>query len=64
MDWLDVTPNESVIYIAFGSYADIPNQLMEEIAQALIKSGGPFLWVAREGVNGKKWRKSWCAKRN
>ncbi|XP_004242781.2 UDP-glycosyltransferase 75C1-like [Solanum lycopersicum] len=53
IDWLDEKPNESVIYIAFGSYAEISNQLMEEIAQGLLKSGRPFLWVIRKGIKGE-----------
>ncbi|KAK4713094.1 hypothetical protein R3W88_019001 [Solanum pinnatisectum] len=53
MDWLDEKPNELVIYIAFGSYAEISNQLMEERAEGLLKSGRPFLWVVRKGINGE-----------
>ncbi|XP_060178851.1 UDP-glycosyltransferase 75C1-like [Lycium barbarum] len=54
MEWLDLRPNESVIYIAFGSYTEISTQLMEEIGQGLLKCGRPFLWVIREGPNGEK----------
>ncbi|KAH0649904.1 hypothetical protein KY284_029816 [Solanum tuberosum] len=54
MEWLDEKPNESVIYIAFGSYVEIPNQLMEDIAQGLLKSGRPFLWVVWRSKNGGK----------
>ncbi|KAM3357100.1 UDP-glycosyltransferase 75C1 [Capsicum galapagoense] len=53
MDWLDSRANESVIYIAFGSYSEISSQLMEEIAQGLVKCGRPFLWVIREGKEGE-----------
>ncbi|OIT28529.1 PREDICTED: crocetin glucosyltransferase, chloroplastic-like [Nicotiana attenuata] len=54
MEWLDTRSKESVIYIAFGSYSEISSQLMEEIAQGLVKCGRPFLWVIREGKEGKK----------
>ncbi|MCD7472181.1 hypothetical protein HAX54_013189 [Datura stramonium] len=54
MDWLDKRSNGSVIYIAFGSYAEISSQLMEEIGQGLLKCGRPFLWVIRQGQNGEK----------
>ncbi|KAM3357103.1 UDP-glycosyltransferase 75C1 [Capsicum galapagoense] len=54
MDWLNLMTNESVIYIAFGSYTEISSQLMEEIGQGLLKCGRPFLWVIREGQNGEK----------
>ncbi|CAN4090848.1 unnamed protein product [Withania somnifera] len=52
MDWLDSMTKESVIYIAFGSYSEIPSQLMEEIAQGLVKCGRPFLWVIRDNKGG------------
>ncbi|KAJ8530774.1 hypothetical protein K7X08_023655 [Anisodus acutangulus] len=54
MEWLDLRPNGSVIYIAFGSYAEISSQMMGEIGQGLLKCGRPFLWVIREGQNGEK----------
>ncbi|CAN4090847.1 unnamed protein product [Withania somnifera] len=54
VEWLDSRPNESVIYIAFGSYAEISSPLMEEIGQGLLKCERPFLWVIREGQNGEK----------
>lgn len=54
MDYLDSKAKESVIYIAFGSYSQIPDQLMEEIAQGLVLCKRPFLWVIREGPNGEK----------
>ncbi|CAN4120860.1 unnamed protein product [Withania somnifera] len=54
MEWLDSMPNESVIYVAFGSYSEISSQLMEEIGQGLLKCGRPFLWVVREGKKGGK----------
>ncbi|MCD9642523.1 hypothetical protein HAX54_029365 [Datura stramonium] len=54
MDYLDSKAKESVVYVAFGSYSQIPNQLMEEIAQGLVLCKRPFLWVIREG----EWRKA------
>ncbi|KAG5588627.1 hypothetical protein H5410_049061 [Solanum commersonii] len=63
MNWLDTMTKESVIYIAFGSYSEISNQLMEEIGQGLIKCGRPFLWVIREENKGEKQGKivRWCS---
>nr|WIW42793.1 UDP-glycosyltransferase [Nicotiana tabacum] len=54
IEWLDSKAKESVVYVAFGSYSMIPNQLMEEIAQGLVLCKRPFLWVIREGLNGEK----------
>nr|WIW42902.1 UDP-glycosyltransferase [Nicotiana tabacum] len=50
MEWLNAKPNASVVYVAFGSYSELPKQMMEEIAQGLIGSERPFLWV----INGEK----------
>ncbi|KAJ8541952.1 hypothetical protein K7X08_016818 [Anisodus acutangulus] len=49
MDWLDFMPNASVVYVAFGSYSELSNQMMEEIAKGLVKSKRPFLWIIRDG---------------
>ncbi|KAH0710689.1 hypothetical protein KY284_012116 [Solanum tuberosum] len=53
-NYMDSKAKESVIYIAFGSYSQIPNQLMEEIAYGLVLCKRPFLWIIREGANGEK----------
>ncbi|KAG8371363.1 hypothetical protein BUALT_Bualt13G0079900 [Buddleja alternifolia] len=47
VEWLDSQEKLSVIYVAFGSYAEISKPQMEEIAKGLIKSQRPFLWVIR-----------------
>ncbi|KAF3655385.1 hypothetical protein FXO38_14710 [Capsicum annuum] len=49
MDWLDSSRNGSIVYVAFGSYSELSNQMMEEIAKGLVKSKRPFLWVIRDG---------------
>nr|GMD63114.1 crocetin glucosyltransferase, chloroplastic-like [Ipomoea batatas] len=52
VEWLDSQPKGSVIYVAFGSYSDLPNAMMEEIGQGLVQSKMPFLWVIRETLTG------------
>ncbi|XP_019179979.1 PREDICTED: crocetin glucosyltransferase, chloroplastic-like [Ipomoea nil] len=52
IEWLDSQPKGSVVYVAFGSYADLPTAMMEEIAQGLLQSKMPFLWVIRETLTG------------
>lgn len=47
LKYLDSAGAESVIYIAFGSYSELPPRQMAAIAAALIKTGRPFLWVIR-----------------
>nr|GMD68007.1 crocetin glucosyltransferase, chloroplastic-like [Ipomoea batatas] len=54
IEWLDSQPKGSVIYIAFGSYSDLPSTMVDQIAQALVESKMPFLWVLRETANGEK----------
>ncbi|XP_021719003.1 UDP-glycosyltransferase 74B1-like [Chenopodium quinoa] len=46
--WLDTKPSNSVIYISFGSMAEIPGKQVEELAWGLKNLESPFLWVFRE----------------
>lgn len=48
MNWLDSALNASVIYVSFGSYSELPSEMMEEIGKGLVKSKRPFLWVIRD----------------
>lgn len=48
MKWLEKKPPESVIYISFGSMADIAAKQVEEIAWGLKASNQNFLWVVKE----------------
>ncbi|KAH7550419.1 hypothetical protein ACOSP7_024262 [Xanthoceras sorbifolium] len=50
-EWLDRKPENSVIYVSFGSMADIARKQAEEIARGLQASNRPFLWVARDMEN-------------
>lgn len=52
--YLECAEKESVIYIAFGSYSELPKPQMEAIAEALISSGRPFLWVIRGSEDREK----------
>ncbi|XP_047322662.1 UDP-glycosyltransferase 90A1-like [Impatiens glandulifera] len=55
MDWLDMKleNGESVLYIAFGSQAELSREVFEEIQIGLEKSEVNFLWVVR-GFEDKK----------
>uniref|UniRef100_A0A2P2JTY1 Glycosyltransferase n=1 Tax=Rhizophora mucronata TaxID=61149 RepID=A0A2P2JTY1_RHIMU len=48
IEWLNTKPPSSVVYISFGSIASLKQDQCDEIAQGLINSGLPFLWVMRE----------------
>ncbi|CAL1358012.1 unnamed protein product [Linum trigynum] len=59
MDWLDqkYVEGESVLFVAFGSQADISLEQLKEIAAGLEDSGANFLWVLRDkeaGLLGKE----------
>ncbi|XP_062206774.1 anthocyanidin 5,3-O-glucosyltransferase-like [Phragmites australis] len=45
--WLDMQPDNSVVFLSFGSMGTFPKKQLEEIAIGLEKSGQRFLWVVR-----------------
>ncbi|CAN6332096.1 unnamed protein product [Urochloa humidicola] len=49
MAWLDAQPPRSVVYVAFGSVVSIGRGEMLEVAEGLVATGRPFLWVVRDG---------------
>ncbi|KDP33462.1 hypothetical protein JCGZ_07033 [Jatropha curcas] len=53
MQWLteQITPN-SVIYVSFGTQADLSDAQLDEVAFGLEESGFPFVWAVRS--------KTWC----
>lgn len=53
MKWLDTKPNNSVVYISFGSLANLGEEQMEELAFGLLSSSHYFLWVVRGSEEGK-----------
>uniref|UniRef100_A0A1J3ICJ9 Glycosyltransferase n=2 Tax=Noccaea caerulescens TaxID=107243 RepID=A0A1J3ICJ9_NOCCA len=50
-NWLDKRPQGSVVYVAFGSMAQLNNVQMEELASAV--SNFSFLWVVRPSEEAK-----------
>lgn len=48
MEWLDSRPEESVVYLSFGSLALIKKRQMEEILRGLKESGRPYLLAVRK----------------
>ncbi|CAI0438677.1 unnamed protein product [Linum tenue] len=50
--WLDeraVAPPGSVMYVSFGTQADVSSAQLDELAHGLEMSGVPFVWVVRSG---------------
>ncbi|KAK7339513.1 hypothetical protein VNO77_20184 [Canavalia gladiata] len=71
MKWLDDKPKGFVVYVSFGSMAELSEEQMEELAYGLSDSGCYFLWVVRASEEtklpkdiGKKSEKglvvTWC----
>jgi hypothetical protein len=48
MDWLDLQPLGSVVFLCFGSLGSLEVKQVEQIAIGLEKSAVRFLWVLRE----------------
>ncbi|KAI7746823.1 hypothetical protein M8C21_026256 [Ambrosia artemisiifolia] len=53
MNWLNNKPKHSVVYVAFGSLAQLGPDQMEEIAWSLSDTDVNFLWVVRAEEEGK-----------
>ncbi|XP_022759823.1 UDP-glycosyltransferase 74G1-like [Durio zibethinus] len=72
MSWLSGKPKGSVVYVSFGSMAEVDVEQMREVAWGLKGSNYYFLWVVRESEEAKlpkdfieeTWEKglvvSWC----
>ncbi|KAL6637888.1 hypothetical protein ACP70R_025460 [Stipagrostis hirtigluma subsp. patula] len=58
LTWLDAQAPGSVIYVAFGSLTVFDATRLQELADGLVLTGRPFLWVVRpnfaDGV-GEAW---------
>ncbi|XP_010026163.2 UDP-glycosyltransferase 72E1 [Eucalyptus grandis] len=52
MDWLDMQPTESVIYVSFGSGGTLSAKQTSELAWGLELSQHKFIWVVRPPVDG------------
>ncbi|KAF4402719.1 hypothetical protein CsatB_019956 [Cannabis sativa] len=48
--WLDECPDDSVLYVCFGSQKLLKRQQMEALASALEQSGIQFIWVVKTGT--------------
>lgn len=56
ISWLNTQKPKSVLYVSFGSIADMGGNEFLEMAWGLANSKQPFLWVVRPGlVRGSEW---------
>lgn len=53
-NWLSAKPEGSVIYVSFGSMANLAQEQMEELAWGLKENNNYFLWVIRTSKEEKK----------
>ncbi|XP_024970293.1 UDP-glycosyltransferase 88A1-like [Cynara cardunculus var. scolymus] len=54
LNWLDLQPSQSVVYLCFGSLGLFSSHQLKEIATGLEKSGQRFLWVVRTPPSNNK----------
>ncbi|KAM0014274.1 putative UDP-glucuronosyl/UDP-glucosyltransferase, UDP-glycosyltransferase family [Helianthus debilis subsp. tardiflorus] len=54
LNWLDLQPSGSVVYLCFGSLGVFSSEQLKEIAKGLEMSGVRFLWVVRSPPSNKK----------
>ncbi|KAJ0251113.1 hypothetical protein HA466_0134970 [Hirschfeldia incana] len=52
LDWLNQQPDESVLYISFGSGGSLTTKLLTELAWGLEQSHQRFVWVVRPPIDG------------
>ncbi|KAA8532158.1 hypothetical protein F0562_006700 [Nyssa sinensis] len=53
MNWLNNKQIGSVVYVSFGSLANLGEEQMEELAYGLMRSNNYFLWVVRASEESK-----------
>ncbi|XP_074322442.1 UDP-glucosyltransferase 74AE2-like isoform X3 [Apium graveolens] len=51
--WLDGKDSDSVVYVSFGSLANLEQDYMDEIAWGLLDSKCSFIWVVRDTEKSK-----------
>ncbi|KAL6911876.1 hypothetical protein ACP4OV_000681 [Aristida adscensionis] len=54
MEWLNVHPEKSVVYLSFGSLITYTSRQVEEILHGLQRCGRPYLWVIRKEGRSKE----------
>nr|AKA44587.1 UGTPg35 [Panax ginseng] len=60
--WLNTKPKGSVVYVGFGSMANLSEDQMEELAWGLKESNYNFLWVVRDSEEAAKLPKNFAQK--
>ncbi|KAF8407959.1 hypothetical protein HHK36_007099 [Tetracentron sinense] len=53
LKWLETKPTKSVIYVSFGSIAELEPKQMQELAMGLKGTGKHFIWVLKDSEHRK-----------
>ncbi|KAJ4980649.1 hypothetical protein NE237_031486 [Protea cynaroides] len=53
MNWLNMRETGSVVYVSYGSIAELGDEQMKELALSLKESNNHFLWVVRQSEEKK-----------
>ncbi|KAF5448174.1 hypothetical protein F2P56_028730 [Juglans regia] len=61
LKWLNAKNSDSVVYICFGSLANLTNSQLMEIAMGLEASEQQFIWVVKKGKDEKE-EEDWLPK--
>ncbi|XP_041013586.1 scopoletin glucosyltransferase-like isoform X2 [Juglans microcarpa x Juglans regia] len=61
LNWLNAKNSDSVVYICFGSLANLTDSQLMEIAMGLEASEQQFIWVVKKGKDEKE-EEDWLAK--
>lgn len=48
IEWLDTRPESSVVYVSFGSFVELKQEQVDEIAYGLLNAGVSFLWALKQ----------------
>ncbi|XP_031248387.1 scopoletin glucosyltransferase-like [Pistacia vera] len=59
LKWLNSKKPSSVIYVCFGSLANLCSAQLREISLGLEASGQQFIWVVRKNKNGQEEKEDW-----
>ncbi|XP_052206935.1 UDP-glycosyltransferase 75C1-like [Diospyros lotus] len=54
LDWLDLKPESTVVYVSFRTIAVVSEKQIEEMATGLLSTNRPFLWATRTPVSHRE----------
>nr|QNV69594.1 glycosyltransferase [Mentha x piperita] len=58
LKWLDAQPQNSVIFVSFGTTTTLSSDQIHQLAAGLEKSGEKFVWVLRDADGGDVFREA------